>query len=114
MAVAKKSTFFLSFLSKNALPLVILTILSFFIYGRSIAYDYVLDDKMVLSQNQFTQKGIDGIGDLFRYETFRGYFKEKKDYLEGDRYRPFSLATFAIERSFFGKNNPAISHFINI
>ncbi len=106
--------FFIDFFKKNITFLSILIILSFALYLRGINYDYVLDDKIVITQNEFTQRGADGIGDIFRYESFRGFFKEKKDYLEGDRYRPFSIATFAIERTIFGKDNKTVSHFFNI
>lgn len=107
-------TFFIDFLKKNSIFLSILIALSFGLYLRGVHYDYVLDDKIVITQNEFTQRGADGISDIFRYESFRGFFKEKKDYLEGDRYRPFSIATFAIERTIFGKDNKTVSHFFNI
>lgn len=108
------STFFIDFVRQNALYLGILVALSFGLYLRGIQYDYVLDDKIVITQNEFTQRGADGISDIFRYESFRGFFKEKKDYLEGDRYRPLSIATFALERTIFGKENKTVSHFFNI
>ena len=87
--------------------------LSFLLYFQCIPYGYVLDDKIVLSENEFTTNGLSGIKDIFRYDTFQGYFKEKKDLLEGGRYRPLSLVTFAIENEFFGLN-PEVSHVINI
>jgi protein O-mannosyl-transferase len=102
-----------AFWKNNILPLIIITALSIGIYAQSIGFDYALDDTMVIVKNQFTQKGISGISDIFRYESFRGYFGEHKQLLEGDRYRPLSIATFAIEQSLFG-GNKAVSHFINI
>jgi protein O-mannosyl-transferase len=102
-----------TFWKKNIFHVLIISVLSFVIYAQSIGHDYVLDDTMVIVKNEFTKKGIDGIGDIFRYESFRGYFGEQKQLLEGDRYRPLSIATFAIEQSLFG-GNKAISHFINI
>lgn len=101
------------FWKNNLLHIVIISALSLGIYVQSIGFDYALDDTMVIVKNQFTQKGISGISDIFRYESFRGYFGEQKQLLEGDRYRPLSIATFAIEQSLFG-GNKAVSHFINI
>jgi protein O-mannosyl-transferase len=101
------------FLKNNILQILIITALSIGIYAQSIGFDYALDDTMVIVKNQFTQKGISGISEIFRYESFRGYFGEQKQLLEGDRYRPLSIATFAIEQSVFG-GNKAVSHFINI
>jgi protein O-mannosyl-transferase len=102
-----------NFWKNNILPLLSIAALSVGLYAQSIGFDYALDDTMVIVKNHFTQKGISGIGDIFRYESFRGYFGEQKQLLEGDRYRPLSIATFAVEQSLFG-GNKAISHFINI
>lgn len=100
------------FFREHRLPLLIIFVMAIGLYFQSVNFDYTLDDKMVITGNKFTQRGIDGIGDIFRYESFRGYFGEKKDILEGDRYRPLSIASFAIEKSLGG--NKAISHFINV
>ncbi|MBL7818792.1 MAG: hypothetical protein JNL70_27585 [Saprospiraceae bacterium] len=107
---AVKSAFF----KENALVLAILSVLAFALYISTVRFDYALDDTMVITGNKFTQRGFDGIGDIFRYESFRGYLGEQKNLLEGDRYRPLSIATFAAEVSLFGKGNKAAGHFINV
>jgi protein O-mannosyl-transferase len=101
------------FWKNNIFSILVITALSIGIYVQSIGFDYALDDTMVIVKNEFTKKGFNGIGDIFRYESFRGYFGEKKQLLEGDRYRPLSIATFAVEQSLFG-GNKAVSHFINL
>lgn len=103
-----------SFFKENGLALIILSVLAVALYISTVRFDYALDDTMVIVDNKFTQRGFDGIGDIFRYESFRGYFGEKKNLLEGDRYRPLSIATFAAEVSLFGKGNKAAGHFMNI
>ena len=100
--------------SKHRVSLLILSILAIGLYAQSLSFGYVLDDTMVIEKNQFVQKGFDGIGDIFRFESFRGYFGEQKQLLEGDRYRPFSLATFAAEIGLFGKGKTFFGHFINL
>src|SRR5206468_8067635 len=80
---------------------------------ESIKFDYVLDDSILIVNNKFTQKGIAGIGDIFRYESFKGYFGDQKEMVEGGRYRPLSIATFAAEKSLTG-GNKVISHLINV
>lgn len=119
-------------------PLLAFTILAFVLYTNTINHDYALDDAIVITGNQFTQKGTDGISEIFKYDTFVGFWlssykgktaeqiQEEKKLVAGGRYRPLSLATFAIEVEFFGKNfkdangqvthkgNPTISHFLNI
>ncbi|MBI5218287.1 MAG: hypothetical protein HY958_05085 [Bacteroidia bacterium] len=109
----------------NKLIYAVIFILTFVLYGNTLMNDYALDDAIVITQNQFTKKGIDGIKDIFNYDTFIGFWmssnpgktaeqiqKEKK-LVAGGRYRPMSLATFAIEWEFF-RNSPGLSHFINI
>lgn len=88
-------------------------ILSFLLYGNTLVNDYALDDAIVITQNQFTKKGFSGLSDIFTSEYFTGFFGVKKDLVAGGRYRPFSVATFAVEYEFFGMN-PLIGHLLNI
>ncbi len=90
----------------NWVAAIILGLISLLIYIRGINYEYVLDDKLVVTHNTFVQRGIGGISDIFGYESFRGYFGESKTLLEGGRYRPLSIATFAVEQSLFGVTTP--------
>ena len=102
------------FLKKYWLPSVILMLLSFGIYYSCLPFDYVLDDKIVVSENQYTKQGFQGIWKIMTTESFEGYFGEKKNFVQGNRYRPLSIATFAMEYGIIGKLNPTVSHFINI
>jgi hypothetical protein len=112
----------------------ILLCIAFLLYYRTVDYGYVLDDQIVITENIYTTRGIQGIPDLMTRESFEGYFKEKKILVEGGRYRPLSMVTFAMEWSLFAKEkkdnngqtvkdargvpqfsgNPHVSHFINI
>jgi protein O-mannosyl-transferase len=96
--------------------LLLFVCIALFLYGKSISYGYILDDQVVLSKNVYVQQGLGGLADIFQNDSFLGYYqtKEKLYYLQGGRYRPLSLATFALEVSVFGSNHPGISHFINI
>ena len=71
-----------NFLKTHYLPLLCIGILAFALYFQSIFFDYALDDTMVIVKNKFTQQGMNGIGDIFRYESFRGYFGEQKQLIE--------------------------------
>lgn len=99
---------------KHRFPLLILAILAIGLYAASLSFGYALDDTMVVEKNQIVQKGFGGIGDIFRFESFRGYFGEQKQLLEGDRYRPLSLMTFAAEIGIFGKDKPFFGHLFNL
>ena len=92
---------------------LIIPILAFGLYWMCLPYGYVLDDQIVITDNQFTKKGTDGIWDILRTESFSGYFGGQQDLVAGARYRPLSIVSFAIEQSVFG-DKPYIRHFINI
>ncbi len=92
---------------------LVFLLMAFLLYGNTLVNEYALDDAIVITQNQFTKKGIAGLGDIFTSEYFTGFFGVKKDLVAGGRYRPFSLATFAVEYEFFGEN-PFVGHLINI
>jgi protein O-mannosyl-transferase len=107
------------FWSQHWVPALILMALAFGLYGMAIRFGYVLDDEMVIQKNAYVQEGWAGIRKIFGADSFMGYFqdREKLYLLEGGRYRPLSLATFAAEIGIFGKGNANLahySHFINI
>ena len=91
----------------------IIALFTFALYFNTLNHDYALDDAIVITQNQFTKKGFDGIKEILENDGFTGFFGVKKNLVAGGRYRPLSLITFAIEWQ-FSPNNPALSHFINI
>ena len=97
----------------NKYIFIIITVLCFVLYGNTLTNKYALDDTLVLTGNSFTTKGFKGLHDIFSYDSFTGFFGKDKNLVAGGRYRPLSLASFAVEVEFFGQT-PAISHFINI
>jgi tetratricopeptide (TPR) repeat protein len=101
------------FWKKNWLPALLLFALPFLFYWQAVNFEFVLDDQIVLSENNYTKKGISGIWDLLTTESMEGYFGEQKDLVAGARYRPLSLVTFAIEYEFFGLSS-WVSHFNNM
>jgi len=99
--------------SSNNIIFIIITVLCFVLYGNSLKNDYALDDTLVFTGNSFTKAGFKGLHDIFSYDSFTGFFGKDKNLVAGGRYRPLSLASFAVEVEFFGQR-PSISHFINI
>ncbi|HQW12184.1 MAG TPA: tetratricopeptide repeat protein [Saprospiraceae bacterium] len=81
-----------------------LGIIVLLMYANTLKGDFMLDDAIVITDNQYTQQGISGLPGIFGKDTFFGFFKkEGKDKLvQGGRYRPLSLAMFALEKEFFG------------
>lgn len=101
------------FWKKNALPAILLLLLPFVFYLRTLNYEFVLDDQIVLTDNSYTKKGISGIWDILTTESMQGYFGEQKNLVAGARYRPLSIVTFALEHELWGLNS-SFSHFNNI
>lgn len=109
----KVSAFSGGFWKRHWIEGAILLVLPFLLYYQAMSFGYVLDDKIVISENAFVQQGTEGISDIFGKESFTGFLGEQQDLVAGARYRPLSIATFAVEQEWFGED-PATSHAINI
>lgn len=81
---------------------------SFLLYANTLNHEYTIDDLIVVTSNKMTQEGISAIPDIFKHSYLYGYNGR-----EDESYRPLTLSTFAIEKSFFNAN-PAASHFIQV
>lgn len=86
----------------------------FVLYANTLGNEYALDDMIVLTKNTFTQQGFNGIDEIMTTDAFEGFFGKNFAFVVGGRYRPLSIATFAIEYQFFGLEHPWIYHFNNI
>jgi protein O-mannosyl-transferase len=86
------------------------------LYYNSSKNEYAFDDDIIVLGNKPVQKGFAGIKEIFSTDMFASYiddYKVKGNKLSGGRYRPLSIATFAIEQQFVG-NNPEPKHWVNI
>lgn len=79
----------------------LIALLAVVLYGNTVVGTFVLDDGIVIVDNKFTQKGIAGIPEILRYDTFMGALGKDKQLVAGGRYRPLSLVTFALEWQLF-------------
>lgn len=93
---------------------LVIFLFGFLLYANTFLHEFVLDDAIVFSENTFTKSGINGWKGIFSKDTFYGFFQQegKEQLVTGGRYRPFSLATFALEVSLFGVQ-PISGHIIN-
>jgi len=98
---------------KEMLPALLLLALGIALYVYSVNFEYVLDDQIVLTNNNYTKKGVAGIQEILTTESMSGRFGGQQDLIVGARYRPLSIVTFALEYEFFGLN-PFVSHLINV
>jgi len=94
----------------RAFQVVLIAITCLVFYGNTLQNDYAFDDSVVITENEFTLKGLSGIPEIFGNNTFRGSYGNNPTVA---RYRPLSVATFAVEYQFLGLN-PAFSHFVNV
>lgn len=124
-------------INENLKPHLVLAVFAFVLYANTLNNFFAFDDKTVYTHNIFTQQGIKGIPDLFKYDTFSGYLlrvynltvdqlNDEMKILAGGRYRPLSLVTFALEVELFGQEkaypndieqftgNAFVSHLVNI
>ncbi len=100
------------FISNKRVQLLLIVVITLAFYGNSITNDFAFDDGEFYLANQFVQKGVGGIYDLFTKESMYGFYGHAS-LVSGGRWRPLSLITFAIEKDYFGAD-PHVSHFINM
>jgi len=93
---------------KKYLPHLILLILTFMLYGRTINYEFVLDDSFAVQNNRFVQEGISSIPDIWSHGYFYG-FNGNNEQL----YRPLTQSVFAVVHTIFGES-PLAFHLLNI
>lgn len=86
----------------------------FLLYANTLGHEFAQDDAIVLYENAFVKEGLAGIPGIFENDTFYGFFQRegKAKLVAGGRYRPFTLAMFALEVELFGVQ-PFVGHLIN-
>lgn len=87
--------------------------LAFLLYSNTLWHGFTQDDAIVIYENEFTKKGVAGLGDILTKDTFHGFFGKQKDLVAGGRYRPLSLVMFAIGYQMFGAST-FIGHLMNV
>lgn len=86
---------------------VIAAMVGFCLYINTVKHDYVLDDTIVITDNEYVLEGISGIPKILKTEM--SHFTN----INLGYYRPLSMITFAVENQFFPKN-PHVSHLGNL
>lgn len=96
----------MSFFDKKYLPALALFVLAVALYANTLGHGFVLDDQIVITQNDYVKRGWSGISDIFSHDTFAGYSRlaGQENSLPGGRYRPLSVAVFAVLYPVVGEN----------
>jgi tetratricopeptide (TPR) repeat protein len=104
----------LSFFGKKWIAALIIFITSSLVYTNTISHDYAVDDAIVITRNQFTRLGMKGMHGIWTEDTFVGFFGKQQNLVTGGRYRPLSVATFALEVALLGDHpqNPTTGEYI--
>ncbi len=95
------------------IKVLLLLVVSIALYFNTLQNKFALDDTMMITQNEFTKGGVEGLKKIFTTDSFTGFLGEGKTLLPGGRYRPLSIALFNIYYSLFGLK-PFGLHLINI
>jgi len=95
---------FPSWLSDFRIQAIVVAIFSFLLYINTYNNEYALDDTAVILKNEYVYQGFKGVPKIMTCDAFDSYYKQFStgNQLSGGRYRPLSIATFAIEQQFMG------------
>jgi len=102
----KKINFDISATKTHLYVFLLLTIIIFLLYGKTISHGYAIDDNLVTENHSLVSQGLKAVPQIFTSY----YFADKKMQFG---YRPVTISSFALEHQFFGQN-PHVSHFINL
>ncbi len=101
------------FLLRHKWEAALLILLPALLYGASLRFGFVLDDKIAVQENQYVWEGLAGIPKILASDNLAGFIGEQPELVTGSRYRPLSMVTFAIEHELYGLD-PARSHLVNV
>lgn len=81
-----------------------LTLIGIIFYCTSLYNEYALDDGIVIHQNGDVLKGAVGIKDIMTKDLYHSFYERMNasDQLQGGRYHPLSVITFALEQELIG------------
>ncbi|MCC6462478.1 MAG: glycosyltransferase family 39 protein [Saprospiraceae bacterium] len=104
-----------AFFSNTLLQSMLLFAFSFLLYANTLMHGFVQDDAIVITDNMFTSKGVEGIPGILSKDTFFGFFKVegKENLVSGGRYRPLTLVLFALLYQVVG-GNPFLFHLVTV
>jgi protein O-mannosyl-transferase len=104
-----------AYLTNSLAHCVFLFSLACLVYLNTLFHGFVLDDGIVITDNMFTVKGLEGIPGILSNDTFFGFFKVegKEALVSGGRYRPMTLVLFAFVYELAGPN-PFVFHLLTV
>lgn len=103
------------FFLQRGLIALLLFALAFSVYLNTLHHGFTLDDEAVITGNTYTKAGVKGIADIFSHDSFQGFLHSESEnsVVAGGRYRPLSVAMFAVVWQLFGEN-PFAFHLLTV
>jgi hypothetical protein len=100
----KPLTFF-DKLVNGYVPYVIIFLMSIMLYANTFKHQFALDDDIVICKNEYVLQGMKGMPSIFSKDLFTSFYNQMNTtaQLSGGRYRPLSVASFALEQELIGK-----------
>lgn len=102
--IIKKPSFnYFPFFNRKQASFVLFVIALIF-YAPSFYNEYALDDGIIIHQNEYVLKGVRGIKGILSKDLYDSFYRRMnaKDQLQGGRYRPLPVISYAIEQQFIG------------
>lgn len=96
-------------ITRGYIPYIIIAVLGLAIYSNTFNAQFALDDDIVICKNEYVLQGTAGLPDIFSKDLFDSFYKQMNTtaQLAGGRYRPLSVATFALEQEIIGTRDNA-------
>jgi protein O-mannosyl-transferase len=87
---------------------IIVAVLAFVFYFNTFFNEFAHDDGIVIVKNEYVLEGFAGISNILTKDAYDSYYRQLNttNQLNGGRYRPLSIVTFAIEQQFLGAASP--------
>lgn len=91
-------------ITKGFIPYLLIAIIGIAVYANTFNHEYALDDDIVICKNEYVMQGLAGIPKIMTSDVFESFYTQMNTtaQLSGGRYRPFAIATYAIEQEFLG------------
>lgn len=85
-------------------PYIIILLFSILLYANTFKHQFALDDDIVICKNEYVLQGTKGIPAIFSKDLFASFYNQMNTtaQLSGGRYRPLSVASFALEQEIIG------------
>jgi len=108
----RKFTYFPFFNQKQ--PMFVLALIGFIFYCASLDNEYALDDGIVIHQNNYVIKGVAGINEIMTRDLYDAFYRRMNadDQLQGGRYHPLPVVSYALEQEFIGPYRTGFYQFV--